>query len=220
MDRPSLRFAVAAVVLIAGVIVISASSGCRSAIATAMYLIRGNMVDPDYTGLKGKTIAVVCRPPAGLNYSNANAGKDIVQQMSKLLQERVPKVKVVDPQKVAKWCDENTWDEYVEVGKALKADMVVGVELEKFSIYQAQTLYQGKANSVVRVYDCKDGGKVVFEKILPQTVYPPNTFIPTSDVQESEFRHEFIGVLADQIARHFYAHDAYADLAQDNSALR
>ena len=42
------------------------------------------------------------------------------------------------------------WEEYVEVGKAMKADMVVGVELEKFSIYQAQTLYQGKANASVR----------------------------------------------------------------------
>ncbi len=219
MDRPSIRFAVVAAVLVA-VAALSTSSGCRSAIATAMYLFKGEDVEPEYKGLKGKKVAVVCRPPAGLNYANSTAGRDIVQQMSKLLQERVPKIKVIDAQKVNKWCDENTWEEYVEVGKALKADVVVGVELEKFSIYQAQTLYQGKANAIVRVYDCKDGGKVVFEKILPQTVYPPNTFIQTSDVQETEFRREFIGVLADQIARHFYSHDPYADLGQDNSALR
>jgi hypothetical protein len=156
----------------------------------------------------------------GLNYANAAVGRELAQQISKLLQQRVPKIKVVDAQKVAKWCDENTWEEYSEVGKALKADVVVGVDLEKFSIYQAQTLYQGKANSMVRVYDCLNGGKVVFEKILPQTVYPPNTFIQTSDIQEPEFRREFIGVLADQIARHFYAHDPYADVGQDTSALR
>jgi len=219
MDRPSLRYAIMAALLVAAV-AITSTSGCRSAIATAMYLIKGDEVEPDYAGLKGKKVAVVCRPPAGLTYANATVGRDLTQQMSKLLQERVPKIKVVDAQKVAKWCDENTWEEYVEVGKALKADLVVGVELEKFSIYQAQTLYQGKANAMVRVYDCKDGGKVVFEKILPQTVYPPNTFIQTSDVQESEFRREFIGVLADQVARHFYAHDTFADLGQDGSALR
>jgi hypothetical protein len=163
---------------------------------------------------------VVCRTITELNYANSGVGRDLVREMSKLLQERVPKIKVIDAQKVNKWCDENTWEEYVEVGKALKADIVVGVELEKFSIYQAQTLYQGKANASVHVYDCKDGGKVVFEKILPQAVYPPNAFIQTSDVQESEFRREFVGVLADQIARHFYSHDPYADLGQDNSALR
>jgi hypothetical protein len=219
MDRPSLKYAIVAALLVS-VVAVTAVSGCRSAMATAMYLIKGNEVEPDYKGLKGKKVAVVCRPLMSLNYANAATGRELSQQVSKLLQEKVPKVKVIDAQKVAKWCDENSWEEYVEIGKALKADVVVGVELEKFSIYQAQTLYQGKANSMVRVYNCADGGKVVFEKILPQTVYPPNTFIQTSDVQESEFRREFIGVLADQIARHFYAHDPYADLGQDNSALR
>ena len=219
MDRPFIRFAAVAAVLIA-VAALSTSSGCRSAIATAMYLFKGDDVDPEYKGLKGKKVAVVCRPPAGLNYANSTVGRELVQQISKLLQDRVGKIKVVDAQKVNKWCDENTWEEYVEVGKAMKADVVVAVELEKFSIYQAQTLYQGKANAIVRIYDCKDGGKVVFEKILPQTVYPPNAFIQTSDVQESEFRREFVGVLADQIARHFYSHDPNADLGQDNSALR
>ncbi|MGA2798909.1 MAG: hypothetical protein ABSE63_15125, partial [Thermoguttaceae bacterium] len=157
MYRPSIRFAgangrhtqygllVAAAVLIA-VAALSCSSGCRSAIATAMYLFKGEDVDAEYSGLKGKKVAVVCRPPAGLNYANSTVGKDLVQQMSKLLQEQVSKIKVVDAQKVNKWCDENAWEEYIEVGKALKADVVVGVELEKFSIYQAQTLYQGKAN--------------------------------------------------------------------------
>jgi hypothetical protein len=230
MDRTSIRFAgtngrhtkygrLVVAVLIASAAMAS-SGGCQAVMTTAMYLIKGTDVEPDYPGLKGKKVAVVCRPITELNYANSAVGRDIVQQMSKLLTERVPKIKVVDAQKVNKWCDENTWEEYVEVGKALKADVVVGVELEKFSIYQAQTLYQGKANAVVRVYDCKDGGKVIFEKILPQTIYPPNAFIQTSDVQESEFRREFVGVLSDQIARHFYSHDPNADLGQDNSALR
>jgi hypothetical protein len=230
MDRTSMRFAganghhtkygrlVAAVLI--GFAALASFGGCSAAMTTAMYLIKGTDVEPEYPGLKGKKVAVVCRPITELNYANSAVGRDIVQQMSKLLQERVPKIKVVAAQKVNKWCDENTWEEYVEVGKALKADVVIGVELEKFSIYQAQTLYQGKANAVVRVYDCREGGKVIFEKILPQTIYPPNTFIQTSDVQESEFRREFVGVLSDQIARHFYSHDPNADLGQDNSALR
>jgi uncharacterized protein YbjQ (UPF0145 family) len=218
MHRFPIRFTIAAVLLVA--VILALSGGCRSAIATALYFFKGNDVAPEYPALKGKKTAVVCRMTGNLNYADADLGRDLVRQISKLLQERVPKIKVIDAQKVNKWCDENTWEEYAEVGKALKADAVVGVELEKFGIYQAQTLYQGKANAVVRVYDCKDGGKVLFEKVLPQTLYPPNAYIQTSDVQESEFHREFVGVLADQIARHFYAHDPYADLGQDNSALR
>jgi hypothetical protein len=92
--------------------------------------------------------------------------------------------------------------------------------LEGFSIFQGQTLYQGKANATIRVYDCHKNGKVAFEKILPQSVYPPNSAVPTSDRLEAEFRREYVAVLADQIARHFYAHDPYADMAQDAAALK
>jgi hypothetical protein len=96
----------------------------------------------------------------------------------------------------------------------------VGVDLEGFSLYQGQTLYQGKANAAIRVYDCKKGGKMVFEKNLPQSVYPPNTYVPTSERTEPDFRSEFVGVLADQIARYFYSHDPYADFGQDATAFR
>ena len=54
---------------------LSCSSGCRSAIATAMYLFKGDDVNAEYTGLKGKKVAVVCRPPADLNYSNSTWAK-------------------------------------------------------------------------------------------------------------------------------------------------
>ena len=68
--------------------------------------------------------------------------------------------------------------------------------------------------------DCHKDGKMVFEKDIPQSVYPPNSAVPTSERTEPAFRREFVAVLADQIARYFYAHDPYADLGQDATALR
>ncbi len=218
MDRPSVRYSFAVALLLA--VAILPAVGCRSGLFSLMYLIKGTDVDPDYAGLKGKKVAVVCRPMASLQYRNANAGRDIANVVTSLLEQQVPKIKTVDQRKVNKWTDENTWEEYQEVGKAMKADMVIGIDLESFSIYQGQTLYQGKADATIRVYDCKNGGKMVFEKIIPQAVYPPNSGVPTSDRTEPEFRREFIAVLADQIARHFYAHDPHADFAQDAAALR
>ena len=185
-----------------------------------MYLIQGTDVDADFKDLKGKKVAVVCRPMVSLQYRNANVNRELAQQITLLLQEKVSKIKTVDQRKITKWTDENSWEEYPEVGKAVKADMVVGIDLEGFSLYQGQTLYQGKANAVLRVYDCKKGGKMVFEKILPASVYPPNSAVPTSERTEPEFRREFVLVLADQIARHFYAHDPYGDMGQDAAALK
>lgn len=218
MDRPSVRHSVALALILA--LAVLPTLGCRSGLTTLAYLIKGTDVDPDYDGLKGKKVAVVCRPLVSLQFNNSNVARDLAMQMTRLLQENVKKIQTVDQRKVTKWTDENTWEEYPEVGKAMKADMVVGVDLEGFSVYQGQTLYQGKANATVRVYDCKQGGKIVFEKTLPQSVYPPIAGIPTSDRLEAEFRREFTLVLADQIARHFYPHDPHADVAQDVSALK
>jgi hypothetical protein len=218
MDRPSVRYGIALTLALA--MAALPALGCRGALATAMFLIKGTDVDPDFAELKGKKVAVVCRPLVTLQYRNTSVARDLAQQITLLLQQQVPKIQTVDQRKVSKWTDENTWEEYSEVGKAMKADMVVGIDLEAFNIFQGQTLYQGKANATVRVYDCHKNGKVVFEKVLPQAVYPPNSGIPTSDRLEAEFRREFLAVLADQIARHFYAHDPHADLAQDAAAMK
>ena len=220
MDRSSVRCRIALALTLA--IAVLPALGCQTLFLSALYLVKGTDVDPDFAELKGKKVAVVCRPLVTLQYRNANVARDLAQQVTLLLQKQVPKIQTVDQQKVAKWTDENTWEEYTEVGKAMKADMVVGIDLEGFSLLQGQTLYQGKANATVRVYDCTKGGKgkMAFEKILPQTIYPPSTGIPTQDRVEADFRREFVAVLAEQVARNFYAHDPHADVAQDAAALR
>jgi hypothetical protein len=196
--------------------------GCSNALFTVMYLFKGLEVPAEFNELKDKKVAVVCRPMVSLTYGNANVGRDLAQQVTLLLQDQVKKIKTIDQRKVAKWMDENTWEEYSEVGKAMKADMVVAIDLESFSIYQGQTLYQGKANATMRVSNCTKPGKnkEVFHKSIPQAVYPPNMPIPASDRTEPDFRREFVLVLANQIARHFYPHDPHADFGQDSDAMK
>ena len=219
MDRPSVSIRCGKISVVILALGILPAVGCQSLMLTAIYLFQGMDVDPDFAKLKEKKVVVVCRPAATLQYRNANIGRDLAQQVTDLLQKNVPKIKTVDQRKVAKWTDENTWEEYPEVGKALKAEMVVGIDVENFDLFQGQTLYQGRASITVRVYDCKDHDKVVFEKIIPESVYPPSVGIPTSDRNETDFRREFIHVLADQVARHFYEHDPNADIAQDADTL-
>ncbi|MEN6407970.1 MAG: hypothetical protein ABFC77_16060 [Thermoguttaceae bacterium] len=218
MTRPFLRRWLILSTLLAAALL--PSLGCRTGLMTVMYLLKGTDVDPDFAGLKGKKVAVVCRPMVSLQYRNINVSNDLALEITRLLKEKVPKIEVVEQRKVAKWVDENSWDEYAEVGRGVKADIVVGVDLEQFSIYQGQTLYQGKANATLRVYDCQQKGKLVFEKIVPPSIYPPSGGVSTSDRAEAEFRREFVAVLADQIARHFYSHDPHADLALDAAALK
>ena len=218
MDRFSVRRRIAVALVLA--LAALPLCGCQSLLVTALYLFKGNDVDPEFAELKGKKVAVVCRPMVSLQYRNSSVARDLAQQITALLEKNVPKIHVVDQRKVNKWIDENTWEEYPEVGKGVKAEVVVGVDLESFSLYQGQTVYQARANASLAVYDCQKNGKKVFEKILPQSIYPPNASVPTSDRLEADFRREFVGVLADQIARHFYSHDPYPDMAQDAAALK
>jgi len=216
MDRRFPRYGYR-VACLAIVLAVLATGGCRTAFQGLAYLIKGTDEAAEYPGLKAKKVAVVCRTLVALEYQDAGSTKELARQISSLLQQRVPKIQVIDQEKVAAWADEQTWDEFSEVGHAMHADMVVGVDLTGFSIFEGQTLYRGRASATIKVYDCVKKC-VVFEKPLPPIVYPPNIAIPASDRQEYDFRREFTSVLADYIARYFYAHDPHADVAMDAAA--
>lgn len=202
--------------VMSGMTWLAACVGCQSALFTAMYLIKGNDVQPEYTGLKNKQVAVVCRSQPGLHFTDPNLSKDVSHAVSRMLTTKGNKIKIVDQRKIDKRLDE-TWDEFVEIGKAVDADMVVGVDLERLQIHEGQTLLRGRAEASVKVFDCKTG-EMVYEKSPPPIVYPPNLCIHTSEKSESQFRREFIQVLADRISRSFCPYNPHADYAQDAAA--
>lgn len=214
--RPHRLFAL----LTLAALLLVAQSGCVSGLFTALYLIKGTDTPAEFTGLTDKKVVVVCRPVVELRYANGNAASAIAERLSELLGERVRKVTVIDPQKVAEWTDEHTWDEFPEVGRALGADIVIGIDLEHFSLLKAQTLYQGTAEAQVTVYDLSEGkAKIAFQKALPKVVYPPNAVIPVAERPEDQFFREYTGIVADQIGRLFYPHDKRKDWAQDTWVL-
>lgn len=194
--------------------------GCTGPALTVMYLLGGMDIPAEYKGLKGKKVAIVCRPVASTQYQNPNVAHEIARQVARLIKRNVSKVEIIDYRKVADWTDNNTWEEFIDIGDALEADRVIGIDLESFSVFQGQTLYQGRANCIVKVYDCtSEDVDPVYEKVLPPIVYPPNTGIPTSEKTESRFQLEFIGVISEQIARLFYNHDPHTDFAVDSTAF-
>jgi len=189
-------------------------SGCGW-LSVALYNMNPDDTPADFKDLENKRVVVVCRPVVELQFADSTVPRDLTQQVGELLQKKIKKIKVVDESEVSEWTDENSWQKFTEVGKALKADMVVGIELERFSLQQGPTLLQGNAAMRVVVYDMQDGGKQVYEKAMPRVLYPPNTPIPSAEKSEAEFRRQYLGVLAEQIGRHFYSHDSLEDFGVD-----
>src|SRR6266404_3884468 len=176
MDVLSLGRAARGWLIVFGLLSLGLLGGCNL-LAGLGYITHNDAEPAQCSELCGKRIAVVCRPVETLGYSDSSAAPDLATSVGALLTKNVKKCLVISPSAVAEWAEQHNWNEYAELGKALKADMVVGIDLEQFSLNEGQTLYKGRAEVHIWVYDMKSGGKRVWDEKLPQTVYPPNTSV-------------------------------------------
>jgi hypothetical protein len=190
------------------------SSGC-STLLTAAYLIMPEDTPAEFKGLKGKHVAVVCKPIVELEFSDAGSARELASIVGAHLARNVRKSRIIDQQEVARWIDENDWIDHATVGKALDADMVVGIDLEEFRLHEGSTLYRGRATAHVRVYDVAEK-KVVFEKRFDDFAFPADSAIPTTDRSESQFRGMFLQILGGRIARTFHAYDSRTTFAEES----
>ncbi|MBI1902254.1 MAG: hypothetical protein HYS13_14225 [Planctomycetia bacterium] len=194
------------------------SSGCLAIIPFIAYMIKGRNVPAEFDGLASKKVAVVCRPPHTMTQDQAVGCRELGARLTYLLQTNVKKIDMVSQQDVANWTDENNLEDFVELGKALGADIVVAVEMDTFSLYGSGSIYKGRADYHIAVYDVKDGGKVLFEKHPGETSYPP-TGGEAITKPKANFRRKFVDNLAEEIGRHFYPHDRAAGYAVSAEGL-
>ena len=214
MERP---FAPSAAARLLPFLAMALAAGC-SLIPTIAYIIKPEDVAAEFDGFNGKRVAVICRATS-LEYAYPTVSRDLAVRVATLLKRNGHKIDVVDERELADWVDKHDWNDYREVGRALKADMVLGIDLERFELSRGSTLLQGQADVKLAAYDIKKN-LTLWEK-RPQTIkFPPNSQIPTADRQEDDFRREFLGVLAEQVAHHFYAYDSRKNFASDSTALR
>jgi hypothetical protein len=195
------------------------AAGCAPFIATSIYMWNGGNVAPAQTNvLDEQRVVVLCRPPASYEFRNAGAARALGALVSSLLSEHVKKIDVVSPSEVDNWIDEQDWDNFKDLGHAVKATRIVYIELDDFDLYRGKTLYQGRADITVTVYDVTDRDKEVFKRHLGQVLFPANSGIPAADKPVQQFEAQYVGVLSRRIAEYFYRHDPNAAYAMDAMA--
>jgi hypothetical protein len=188
--------------------VLTTQLGCKNLMIAAAYFIKGTDDAAEYVGLKDKRVAVVCRPLVELKYGAGTAANDLATRVGMLLKQNGKRVKVIKQSEVNKWIDENPDMELEEVGKGVNADVVLGIDIEEFSLYLGQTLYQGKAQVKLTVCNVADG-EILWEKAMRQVVWPSRGGRPTAEEPPPQFQREYIEVLAGEIGHHFYPHDHF-----------
>ncbi len=195
-------------------VVLPAASGC-STLLTAAYLFQPADVPAEFTGLRGKHVAIACRPIVELEFTDAGSARELASLVGAQIGSKVRRTRIISQQEVARWVDENSWVDYPSLGKSLDADLVVGVDLEAFRLHEGSTLYRGRATAHVKVYEVATK-KIVFEKRIDDFSFPANTAIPASDQSEAEFRGMFLQMLSQKISRCFHAYESREVFAEDS----
>jgi hypothetical protein len=204
--------------VIAAASLLAATPGC-SVFANMAYWWKGSKIPAKYAGLEEKRVAVVCLDANSLGGPGGEADA-IARAVNVALAQNVPKVTMVRQSEIADWIDSQNQEvtDYRDVGRGVKADMVVGIDLMSFNIHEGQTLLRGKANVRVRVYDMKQGGEVVYESPGKEISWPENGARHVTE-NEANFKTYFIHTLAHKIARDYYDYESVEDYSLDAAHL-
>lgn len=189
--------------------------GCVGLAANLIHAGWGNLADARFDQLALSKVAVVCMSGSS-SYGNSSAAEDIAQMVEKHLNEHIPEITIVDQQGVADWMDRNDWNQtdYRELADGLGVDYLIAIDLGQFTLYEGQTLYKGRAEVAMKVYDTATG-EVAYESPSGTIQYPVNGGQHVADTPEKTFRAQFLQIIGGQLARHFYSYDVKEDFGRD-----
>jgi hypothetical protein len=201
-------------------VLLMSAPGCVGLVAHLINAGWGDLVKARYAGLEEKKVAVVCVARSSM-FGPSSSSDEIAEQVEMLLRQRVPKIQIIRQQQVNEWMDKNDWDQsdYVKLGRGIGADQIVGIDILSMAIHDGNTIYRGRSDIEVRVFDIAQGGGVVYTEVLPQIVYPARGITHVTDVSEGEFRRTFLEVVSAQIAHRFYDYDRTEDISRDRTFI-
>ncbi len=207
-------------VIVCWMALLLAACGCKSTLQSLTLLYEGYDVPAEWNGLEGKKVAVVCKPLTSLEYTSPGVNKALAEAISELLKTHGKDIHIISPQKVADLLDIKGKGDYVEIGKALGAEKVVGIDIESFGVREGATLYRGRATVHIQVFDVA-AKTPEWHKHPPEYLYPTSCGTPAGgDITEIGFRNDFVAVLAEDIGRYFYPHDRHDDFGRDATTVR
>lgn len=196
---------------------LSCSTGCVRLMANMINAIQGNEKPAEYDGFKEQRVAVVCGTDQGLT-SDATTAL-MTGYIHMYLNQNVKKVELVRPEEIDQWLSvhQSVDTDYVEIGKAVKADKLLAIDISKMRVKDGPTLFRGRCDIGVTVYDISNKGAIVFRKQIPDFTFPKDS-AAIADTSETKFRNMYLKIIANKVAGMFYPVDPTADYGLDATA--
>ncbi len=204
-----------ALIAIVPMIFLTTTTGCINQMAQLLYIIKGHQVPPKFAGLEGKRVAVLCVSDASA-YGPDTLTYTVSKHISVKIAQGVKEVEVVSPAKIEDWIDQNGWEELnvVPMGEAIDAEMVVVIEVASYSIHEGATIYKGRSDLSVTVYDIAKKGQVAFVHGPEEFSFPENGR-PSIQSSDRQFEAFFLARLTEHLAKLFVAYDKMESFADD-----
>jgi hypothetical protein len=206
--------------LIAVLFAVCFNSGCIRFAANMMNAIRGNDLPAEYNGLTEKRVAIVCSVDGAV--ASEASGSMLTSFISSLLIKNLPKATIIGQDEVERWLEIEGWsaNDALAIGKGVKADQVVSVQVTNLKLREGATLYRGSCDIRIAVYDITADGKTSYVRQITEHAYPKISGTPISDTTEAQFRSAYLRVVAHKIAGLFYPSDPTFEYALDATAAQ
>ena len=214
--RSNGSMAILLTVLLGGVF-ISSSTGCVRLMANWINAIQGNERPAEYDGFEEQRVAVVCGTDKGLSNDATTALMSGYIHMA--LNQHVKKIELVRLEEIEEWMNAHGTIEsdYVEIGKAVKADKLLAVDLSKLTVKDGPTLFRGRCDVGITVYDIANKGTIVYRKQIPEFTFPKDS-AAIADTSESKFRNMYLKIIANKVSGLFYPVDPTTEFGLDATA--
>ena len=184
--------------------------------ANLLHALGSDDIPAEFTGLEESTLAVVTVTD-GSQYNDDASARQLSRMVSDLLRSQIKDLKLVREDQIAQWRDTNGWDsiDFVSIGRGVKADKVLAIELTNLRLQEGATLYRGRSDVTIKVIDTASSD-VLYRKTFDEYTYPVSAGQYTSETTESRFRKLYFKMLSKQISRSFHPWDMTEDFASDS----
>jgi len=193
-------------------------TGCAQYLANIIGVFHGPPIVAEFKGLDGKRVAVVASTESGMCSDETSIR--LTGNIRGMLTKNLPKSTFVSQEELDQWLNQRAPgdNDLLSIGKGVKADYVLAVDVMNLKLKDGATLFQGKSDIACTVTDISTG-KTVFRKSLPQYTYPVMAGQSATETNEDAFRRAYLMVASDKLSRLFYAHEIGQDFAIDATIL-
>lgn len=192
------------------------STGCVGTLAQLMFVVKGHDIPAEYSEFEGQRVAIVVGTDSSAYGQDPLANK-IQRYVGHHLAANVDDIELVPSMEIVNWIDVNGWgdspSQLAELGKEVSADLVLGINVEGYSIREGRTLYKGRSDVTLQVVDA-ESGNVTYSKGPEHFEYPENGR-PSIQTTDRKFETFYLAWLTKNISHQFYNHDRLVDVADD-----